>query len=350
MEILSLARAPSTGHSACAKDLWASLAQRCTGVSAASRPQALSGRPSQCRGAWRPQRPGTASRPRTPPPSQRRTAGHEIAGLGVLWSVKQAMRLRRTPTMCSQSRVPQPRWLLLPFFHPSPRRTLPMALPPATASAVATPCPATAPATTPTGDDAAARAMVAMKDLSPHSAAKTSANVDSTRAADSCGGQDHWASTWHADLVPSCHARWGCHPCTTATRRMAHESARDNPPVHRTMDSTMRKTRWLVPTHSSPSTCSLATPFLALSLNDPSSRTSPASSFSSAAFVVKDSAPDSVRTPNHTRRATDRRSSQGMPVFGRSWGGRDERGRRAGRLDQDRGGGTPMWPSLPFFG
>lgn len=39
--------------------------------------------------------------------------------------------------------------------------------------------------TTPCGDEAAARAMVARKDLSPHSAANTSANVDSTRPAPS---------------------------------------------------------------------------------------------------------------------------------------------------------------------
>ena len=51
--------------------------------------------------------------------------------------------------------------------------------PPTTAIPVATPCPLTAPSTTPSGDDAAESAMVAKKDLSPHSAAKTKANVDS---------------------------------------------------------------------------------------------------------------------------------------------------------------------------
>ena len=43
--------------------------------------------------------------------------------------------------------------------------------------AVARPWPTTAPLTTPTGDDAADRAIVAKKDLSPHSAAKTKAKV-----------------------------------------------------------------------------------------------------------------------------------------------------------------------------
>ena len=47
---------------------------------------------------------------------------------------------------------------------------------------VATPCPAVAPITTPAGDAAAESAMVAMNDLSPHSAANTSANVESTSA------------------------------------------------------------------------------------------------------------------------------------------------------------------------
>ena len=35
----------------------------------------------------------------------------------------------------------------------------------------------------PTGDEAAARAMVARKDLSPHSAAKTRVNVESSNPA-----------------------------------------------------------------------------------------------------------------------------------------------------------------------
>ncbi|GIM06956.1 hypothetical protein Vretimale_11182, partial [Volvox reticuliferus] len=52
--------------------------------------------------------------------------------------------------------------------------------PPATARPVATPWPATAPAVTPNGDEAAASAIVARKDLSPHSAANTSVKVDST--------------------------------------------------------------------------------------------------------------------------------------------------------------------------
>ena len=51
-----------------------------------------------------------------------------------------------------------------------------------TAMPVATPCPATAPSTTPAGEEAAASAMVARNDLSPHSAANTSANVDSSSA------------------------------------------------------------------------------------------------------------------------------------------------------------------------
>lgn len=56
---------------------------------------------------------------------------------------------------------------------------------------VATPCPATAPVTTPRGDEAAASAMVARKDLSPHSAAKTSAKVDRTSlAVSSVPGQE----------------------------------------------------------------------------------------------------------------------------------------------------------------
>lgn len=43
--------------------------------------------------------------------------------------------------------------------------------------------PVTAPAITPDGDDAAASAMVAKNDLSPHSAANTNANVDRTNVA-----------------------------------------------------------------------------------------------------------------------------------------------------------------------
>ena len=65
--------------------------------------------------------------------------------------------------------------------------------PPTMAMPVATPCPATAPATTPAGEEAAARAMVARKDLSPHSAAKTSAKVDSSRPVDPAG-QPAWDS------------------------------------------------------------------------------------------------------------------------------------------------------------
>ncbi len=52
-----------------------------------------------------------------------------------------------------------------------------------TAMPVATPWPPTAPSTTPAGEDEAASAMVARKDLSPHSAANTSANVDSSSVA-----------------------------------------------------------------------------------------------------------------------------------------------------------------------
>ena len=43
--------------------------------------------------------------------------------------------------------------------------------------------------TSPVGDDAAASAIVAKKDLSPHSAAKTSANVDRNKPAASTKGR-----------------------------------------------------------------------------------------------------------------------------------------------------------------
>jgi len=56
-----------------------------------------------------------------------------------------------------------------------------------TAMPVATPWPPTAPSTTPAGEDEAASAIVARKDLSPHSAANTSANVDSSSVAPACG-------------------------------------------------------------------------------------------------------------------------------------------------------------------
>jgi hypothetical protein len=59
-------------------------------------------------------------------------------------------------------------------------RYFPKTEPPKTAINVATPWPATAPVVTPTGEDAAERAIVARNDLSPHSAAKTRAKVDSS--------------------------------------------------------------------------------------------------------------------------------------------------------------------------